>query len=108
MTPTLDIPTLAIIAGVVAHHIVITALIARRRRLFATRTFRIYFGSTLITAVGLVAAFLAIARRQEDFALGVLVVLAILYPLRELYLGAKGRREVTDHRVMLFKLGRAP
>ena len=108
MTPTLDIVTLAVIAGVVAHHIVLTGLIASRRRLFSARTFWIYFSSTFITALGLVAAFWAIARRQEDFALGVLVALAILYPLRELYLGAKGRQEVTEHRVMLFRLGRRP
>ncbi len=100
--------TWAVIAGVVAHHVVLTALIASRRRLFAVRTFWIYFGSTFITAAGLVVAVWAIARNDRDFALGVLVALAVLYPLRELYLGAKGRQEVTEHRVTLFKRGRKP
>jgi hypothetical protein len=91
---------------VVGHHLILTLLIGLRRGRFSSRTFWTYFGSTLITALGLVVAAAAIRLEQRDFALGLLIALAVLYGAREVYLGRSGRQEVTAKRVTVSSLWR--
>lgn len=100
--------TLAMIyaAGVIAYLIILTWAVWSRRALFTARTFRIYVGSSILMIIGSVAGFFAVAAHLADFFVAFLGPL-LVYPLREAWLGAAGRDEVSRARaaIKVFKLG---
>jgi len=96
----LDTIAMVYSAGVIAYLIILTSSVALRRSLFTPRTFRIYCGSSVIMIVAALAGFFAVAEHLADFFVAFLGPI-LIYPLREFYLGAAGREEVSRIRALI-------